>query len=323
MFNQLLNVTPPVYWEEEKDTSATIGAFIILAIIFIACFLIVYCTISCATSTKKKVDNHGFFMKALIKAILIVAIACFALCNYRLLSFSKGFSKFELDCSNAEEAITALVSINKIEYYDVPLPNEQPYIIFVETADNNYLFRIDSDGISALSAAGLFAKNVRPQKISPVPFWIEIIIALVIIFIPFGRRKRIEDETPTAEETVIDNKQVNQTTTSPARAVRKSKNESHVTDSILEEFLDFAKSYDTVERVVLFGSRARDDYGKNSDYDIAIYGNLTARERTEFRCLCSEELNMIDLVFMCKDNGNKFTKNIETEGIVLYNKVSA
>lgn len=196
-------LTPPVY--VTKDNASTVSstiAFIFLIIIFVIFFVMVYCTISCAISAKKKTNNKGVFMRALIKSILIVAIALFALVNYRLLSFSNGFSRFELNDSNAEEAIMALISIDKIEYYDTPLPNNQPYIVSVETAENNYLFRTDDDGIAALSVTGVFAKNLKPQKITPVPFWIEIIVALVIIFIPFGRRKKETDETiPTTEPT--------------------------------------------------------------------------------------------------------------------------
>lgn len=179
------------YWDSGNASNISPSAIVaILALVFIALFVSLYSIISCVRATKQHTDNSGFFIRALIKAVLIVAIAIFALVNYRILSFSKGFSKTDLDNKNAEQTITELLNINKIEYYDTPLADEQPYIIYVETAQNGYLYRIDNDGISALSAIGVFANNITPQKISPIPFWIEIIVAVVITFIPLGRRKK-------------------------------------------------------------------------------------------------------------------------------------
>lgn len=167
--------------------------YFLLSVIFILAFVGIYSLISCVVASKSHTDNRGFVTRAIIKALLIVAIAIFALVNYRVFSFSKGFSKSDLDNNNSEAVITELLNINKIEYYDTPLANEQPYIIYVETAQSGYLFRIDNDGISTLSTVGIFANTITPQKISPIPFWIEIIVAVVITFIPFRSSKKIEN----------------------------------------------------------------------------------------------------------------------------------
>lgn len=131
-------------------------------------------------------------MKTFIKFIFIVAVVLFGLVNYRLLSFSKGFSNFKFDDTDAEKTIYSLISINKIEYYNNPLPNSDGYVLFVETANENYLFSGDGDDIKALSVGGVLAKNLTPNKIAPIPFWVEIIVVIVILFIPTRRRKKSE-----------------------------------------------------------------------------------------------------------------------------------
>lgn len=77
----------------------------------------------------------------------------------------------------------------------------------------------------------------------------------------------------------------------------------------------------TIEKVVLFGSRARGDNTERSDYDIAVYGDLPHRERAELRYIFDEELptlHKIDLIFMQEQTPSKFTENIEKEGIKIY-----
>ncbi len=95
-------------------------------------------------------------------------------------------------------------------------------------------------------------------------------------------------------------------------------------DSVLKELIEHTKKYPAVECVVLFGSRARGDFTDRSDYDVAIYGNLSASEKTELRYYCDEELrtlHKVDLIFMCSAPEEKLVKNIEKDGIILYDKV--
>lgn len=79
--------------------------------------------------------------------------------------------------------------------------------------------------------------------------------------------------------------------------------------------------YPSITKAVLFGSRARGDNTERSDYDIAVYGDLTRHERAELRYICDEELptlHKIDLIFMQEQTPSKFTENIEKEGIQIY-----
>lgn len=79
--------------------------------------------------------------------------------------------------------------------------------------------------------------------------------------------------------------------------------------------------YPAIKKAVLFGSRARGDNTERSDYDIAVYGNLTRLERATLRYACDEELptlHKIDLIFMQEQSPSAFTENIEREGIAIY-----
>lgn len=79
--------------------------------------------------------------------------------------------------------------------------------------------------------------------------------------------------------------------------------------------------YSSIKKAVLFGSRARGDNTERSDYDIAVYGDLTHSERVELRYICDEELptlHKIDLIFMQEQSPSKFTENIEKEGVKIY-----
>lgn len=47
-------------------------------------------------------------------------------------------------------------------------------------------------------------------------------------------------------------------------------------DNVISEIIDFAVKYG-VHKVVLFGSRARGDYSRSSDIDLAILGGDVTR----------------------------------------------
>lgn len=92
---------------------------------------------------------------------------------------------------------------------------------------------------------------------------------------------------------------------------------------LIDEILSYLKKFDGINKVVLFGSRARGDNMERSDYDIAVYGKVTAREQCEIRYFCSEvlrTLHKIDVVFVNERTYPKLVKNIETEGVILYGK---
>ncbi len=89
--------------------------------------------------------------------------------------------------------------------------------------------------------------------------------------------------------------------------------------NILEEIRALAQKYQ-VERVVLFGSRARGDYHKTSDIDLAVSeGNFD-----RFALDVEEETSTLlryDLVNLDRAVQPELRESIEREGRVLYEKV--
>lgn len=119
------------------------------------------------------------FLGFIIKTVLIVIICIFGLCNYRILSLDKGLSKFSTDNENGATYII------KAEYYKKTITNDEDeyeYYIFISTNEDNYLLNVTEDYIESLS--------IKPNKISPIPFWAEIAVIFVILIIPIGRKQK-------------------------------------------------------------------------------------------------------------------------------------
>ncbi len=69
----------------------------------------------------------------------------------------------------------------------------------------------------------------------------------------------------------------------------------------------------------IFGSRARGDYKKTSDIDIAIKGKVSAKERAKI-WLDFEELDIIyfiDIIYISDIKKKELLRNIEIEGVLI------
>lgn len=89
-------------------------------------------------------------------------------------------------------------------------------------------------------------------------------------------------------------------------------------ETLLEEILDLAKKYQ-VEKLILFGSRARGDYRERSDIDLAVQGGNVVR----FSCDVQEDtytLLMFDVVDLGGAVQEELRQSIWEEGVVLYEK---
>lgn len=92
-----------------------------------------------------------------------------------------------------------------------------------------------------------------------------------------------------------------------------------ITEKVIEEIIALAKKYD-IKKIILFGSRARGDYHRASDIDLAVYGGnvdmfaLDVEEETS-------TLLMYDVIDMSGQLEAEFLKSIDTEGVLLYEKV--
>ena len=91
-----------------------------------------------------------------------------------------------------------------------------------------------------------------------------------------------------------------------------------IPERVLQEILQFARDAD-VERLVLFGSRARGTHSERSDIDLAVYGGdfdafyFRVQEETE-------SLLEFDLIEMQRKVSPSLLEEIEREGIEIYEK---
>lgn len=91
-----------------------------------------------------------------------------------------------------------------------------------------------------------------------------------------------------------------------------------IPERVLQEILQFARDAG-VERLVLFGSRARGTHSERSDIDLAVYGGdfdafyFRMQEETE-------SLLEFDLIDMHRKVSPSLLEEIEREGIEIYEK---
>ena len=88
---------------------------------------------------------------------------------------------------------------------------------------------------------------------------------------------------------------------------------------VIEEIRKLAEKYN-ISRVILFGSRARGDFKRASDIDLAVEGGDFAR----FALDVDEETSTLlkyDIVDMGRNIQEELRKAIETEGKVIYEKI--
>ena len=95
--------------------------------------------------------------------------------------------------------------------------------------------------------------------------------------------------------------------------------ETGIRKEVIEEIRNFARKYQ-VKKVILFGSRARGDYKRTSDIDIAVSGGDFA----EFALDVEEETSTLlefDIVNLDREMQDELRETIEREGKLLYEKV--
>lgn len=89
--------------------------------------------------------------------------------------------------------------------------------------------------------------------------------------------------------------------------------------AVMEEICDLARK-NHVKKVILFGSRARGDYQRASDIDLAVSGG----DITSFALDVEEETSTplkYDVVNLDRRIKTELLESIEKEGIVLYEEI--
>lgn len=88
---------------------------------------------------------------------------------------------------------------------------------------------------------------------------------------------------------------------------------------VLESIISQARN-NNIERVVLFGSRARGDFRERSDIDIAVYGGNAARFALDID-ESAPTLLFFDVVDMSKPVTDELRHSIENEGTIVYEEI--
>ena len=91
-------------------------------------------------------------------------------------------------------------------------------------------------------------------------------------------------------------------------------NDTGIRPEVIEEIRNLAQKYD-IEKVILFGLRARGDFRRTSDIDIAVTGGDFAR----FALDVDEETST--LLEYDIDMQDELRESIEKEGRILYEKI--
>lgn len=82
------------------------------------------------------------------------------------------------------------------------------------------------------------------------------------------------------------------------------------------------KKYKEIEKVILFGSRARQDNNYNSDIDLCLFGEKITHLTHAKVTMDIEEINTplsFDILNFNELTKENLIKNIKNEGIVIYN----
>lgn len=97
------------------------------------------------------------------------------------------------------------------------------------------------------------------------------------------------------------------------------KNEYGIEEDIFNNILDTFKSIEEIERVILFGSRAKNTYKTTSDIDLAVKFKkldkklLLIRKLDEIKCILKFDVLNLDNI-----SNEKLLENIKKEGKVIY-----
>ena len=94
----------------------------------------------------------------------------------------------------------------------------------------------------------------------------------------------------------------------------------NLSNSIINEIIDICKKYYGINKVVLFGSRARGDNELKSDIDLAVYCDSDLSlfiEEIENTTLTLLEFDFSD---MNKVKDDFFIEQIKKDGIIIYEK---
>ncbi|HFD14605.1 MAG TPA: nucleotidyltransferase domain-containing protein [Epsilonproteobacteria bacterium] len=103
----------------------------------------------------------------------------------------------------------------------------------------------------------------------------------------------------------------------------KHLNQFGLRESDLAYIIKTLSQFDTIEKAIIFGSRAKGNYSNGSDVDIAIKGTIDFRTLAKLSYLLNQESFMpykFDVVNYTKTQHNDIKEHIDRIGILIYDK---
>jgi hypothetical protein len=103
-------------------------------------------------------------------------------------------------------------------------------------------------------------------------------------------------------------------------------NSTGISKRFMNELKRYCSTNPSINKVVLFGSRARGDYERTSDIDLALSTNHLTHSQQN---LIEEDIHemptplKIDIVFMDRLSKQTFISNIMKDGVVVYEQRKA
>lgn len=91
----------------------------------------------------------------------------------------------------------------------------------------------------------------------------------------------------------------------------------------VEAIVNAVKKYKGIKEAILFGSRAKGNYSKGSDVDIAIKGDINFKELSRLNYQLNQESMMpykFDILQYAKSKNTSLKNHIDRVGIILYKK---
>ena len=90
-------------------------------------------------------------------------------------------------------------------------------------------------------------------------------------------------------------------------------------DIVLKQIIDLAQKRN-ITKVILFGSRARGDFRKKSDIDLAVLGENVAEFSFDVDEL-TDTLLKYDIIDLNSNISDELLTSIQNEGIIIYEKI--
>lgn len=89
--------------------------------------------------------------------------------------------------------------------------------------------------------------------------------------------------------------------------------------TVLDSMIRTGAAYN-LEKIILFGSRARGDYKERSDIDIAVYGGKVEAFESALEEECPTLLKF-DVINLNKPIQKELLQSIQKEGVIIYEKI--